>query len=178
MVNIRIALENTTPLDRTIQRLRSPDPIFKAWANHIEGLAVQAFKNEAAPYGADWQPLSPQYLAHKQGYARRVGAKKRKAKRRGEEFRDRRGSPKKGGALKLRWTGALYDSIYARVDGDVVIAGSNLAVGSYSLGAIHQFGAPARNIPARPFLPVDAEGEPLPQLVDELTQMAIDYLQG
>lgn len=82
----------------------------------------------------------------------------------------------------LRNTGRLLGSITARRQGDAVVVGTNLRVakGDAALGAVHQFGAdikpvhgkylvwagPAKglifakevHIPARPFMPLDANG--------------------
>lgn len=143
-------------------------PLYKAFANRVEGIIVESFQAETAPYGGSWPALSPEYQAYKTSYGNR-------RRRRGS--RNRRGRPKAGGGLKLRWTGSLYDSMYARVDGNGVIAGSNLKVGAYSLAGIHNFGAPRRSIPPRQFFPVDGgTGEPMPELVDELRELTIDYL--
>ncbi len=154
MTNLKIGVENlnSSQLAALEQRAQNPTPLLKAWANYLEGLTVEAFQQETAPFGAAWQPLRPATIERKL----------------------RRKSPPSKNRI-LRDRGTLYDTIAARIDGDAVIIGTNQRVGAYSLGAIHQFGAPRRNIPPRPFLPMDAEGEPLPQVRVELQQLAEDY---
>lgn len=154
-MEIELALEEVI---RDRLQPRNLQPMYKAWANKLEAETVKAFKAERTPYTNEpWAELSPQYKRYKE---------------RGKH----RFKPKRGGKKKLQWTGSLYDSIYASVGADGVTVGSNLRVGTYSLGAIHNFGAPRRSIPARPFLPMDAEGQPLPGLIEDLQEIALDVL--
>jgi phage virion morphogenesis protein len=134
-------------------RLVNVAPLFKAWANHLEGRTVQAFKSEAAPDGSAWAALKPATV-------------KRKAERKSPPSRNK----------ILRDTGRLYDTVAATILPDGVKIGTNQQVGSYSLGAIHQFGAPQRRIPARPFLPMDANEQVLPGDEAELRSLAADWL--
>lgn len=162
MVSFSIEAEAEINLGADLKNRLQPGnllPIYRAWANHIEAESVRAFKSESAPYGGgSWQALNADYEKRKKA------SKKPKAKA--------------GGRRKLQFAGSLYDSFYASASTEGVVAGSNLRVGSYSLGAIHQFGAPRRNIPARPILPIDSQGEPLQELTDELVEIAADYLQS
>ena len=141
-------LTNALSAALRLDRLRNPQPLYKAWANYLERLVVQAYKTETAPFGSGWPALKPATL-------------KRKKR-----------------STILRESGALYDSTVAQVLPDGVQVGSNLGVGQYSLLAIHQFGAPRRNIPARRVLPMDATGEALPQVAEELLLLTDDYLRG
>jgi len=129
-----------------LDRLRNPQPLYKAWANYLERLVVQAYKTETAPFGSGWPALQPATL---------------KRKRR---------------ATILRESGQMYDTTVAQVLPDGVRVGSNQAVGRYSLLAIHQFGAPRRGIPARRVLPMDTSGNVLPQVTEELIALTDDYL--
>ena len=47
-------------------------------------------------------------------------------------------------------------------DNASVTVGSDRRAGSYSLAAIHQYGAPRRKIPARPFFPIRPDGSLTP----------------
>lgn len=125
--------------------------LYKLWANKGEAVAVRAFRSETAPYGGAWEDLAPATL-------------------RNSRNRNRRG--------KLRDTGALFDSTVGQVTDDGATVGSNLAVGSYSLLAIHNFGAPRRSIPARPVLPMNDQGEPLPEFIDEIEEITLDWFFG
>jgi len=154
----------------TIAKIRKPQPLYKAWANYLEAEAVRAFKNQRAPgaAGKPWAELSDRYRRYKEGYSSR---KKRKGT-------NARGAPKAGGKLKLQWSGALFNSLYARATNNAAEVGTAQKVGRYDLGAIHNFGAPRANVPARPFLPVDADGNLYPGVRDELNQLLADYLNS
>jgi len=183
-----IEINNALSAVLRLDRLRNPQPLYKAWANYLERLVVQAYKTETAPFGAGWPALRPATL-------------KRKKR-----------------STILRESGALYDSTVAQVLPDGVQVGSNLGVNGYSLLAIHQFGASIKreassrnlnfkvnqrtgrsrfakaskanfqqrvnigaytiNIPARRVLPMDAAGEVLPQMAEELLLLTDDYLRG
>jgi len=134
-------------------RLDNAQPLYKSWANHLEKRTVQSFQRESSPTGIAWAQLSPKTLT-------------KRAKRK---------SPRTKGKI-LRDTGSLYDSVAARTLPDGAEVGTNRQVGAYSLGAIHQFGAPARNIPARPFLPMDPAGELLAEDVTEIRELTQRWL--
>jgi phage gpG-like protein len=142
------AIQNAIQGSKAIIRLQDPTPLYKAWGNYLEELAVDAYQSESAPFGSGWPALKPATLA-------------RKTK-----------------TTALRETNQLYDSTVAQVLPDGAQIGSNLAVGKYSLLAIHQYGAPRANIPARRVLPIDADGDLLPQVEDELFALTEDYLFG
>jgi len=179
-------IENALQGALRLERLRNPTPLYKAWAQYLEKLAVQAFKTETAPFGSAWDPLRPITRALDKGPPAR---------------------PRKG---ILRASGTLYDTVVGQVLPDGAQVGTNQKVGAYSLGAIHQFGAVvpitpksrgyfrhqfrstnndgwqklsnAKNdfvvIPARPFLPMDDQGNILPDAVEELTALTRDYILG
>ncbi|MBW4484900.1 MAG: phage virion morphogenesis protein [Tildeniella torsiva UHER 1998/13D] len=136
------ALAATLRLDR----LTNPQPLYKAWAQYLEGLAVTAYRTETAPFGAGWPALKPATVARKKGPG------------------------------ILRESRNLFDSTVGQVLPDGAQVGSNQKVGEYSLLAIHQFGAPRRNIPARRVLPMDDQGEVLPEAVEELVDLAQRYI--
>jgi len=132
------------------------DPaLFKTWGNYLERRTVQAFKQETSPAGQPWTPLRPKTI-------------ERKLKRK---------TPKSRNKI-LRDTGALYDSINTKILPDGIEFGTNIKVGKYSLGAIHQYGAPRRNIPPRPFLPLDATGRLLPQDEAEIKRITEKFIHA
>jgi len=153
MANLQIdislpAIQNAIQGSKAIVRLQNPTPLYKAWANYLEELAVRAYQSESAPFGSGWPALKPA-----------TQARKRKT-------------------TALRESNALYDSTVAQVLPDGAQIGSNQTVGNYSLLAIHQYGAPRRNIPARRVLPLNDDGDLLPQASDELFRLTEDYLLG
>uniref|UniRef100_UPI003F7257EF phage virion morphogenesis protein n=1 Tax=Gloeomargarita lithophora TaxID=1188228 RepID=UPI003F7257EF len=132
MANVRL-----DGLESLAQRLKKP-ALFKAWGQHLERRMVTAFRTETSPAGQKWPDLQ---------------AKTRLSKR-------NRKRPKSRYPNKiLRDTGDLYASISSQLLADGVVTGTARRVGSYSLGAIHQYGAPRRGIPPRPFLPINERGE-------------------
>lgn len=155
MANLEIKITaEMAPLARIVSRLQNSQALYKAWANHLEGLTVNAFKSETAPYGSSWAPLKEETVKRKQA----------------------RKSPRSKNRI-LRDTATLYNTLAARATPTGAVVGTNQTVGSYSLGAIHQFGAPRRNIPARPFLPMDDQGNALPQLVTDLQEITEDFFR-
>lgn len=69
--------------------------------------------------------------------------------------------------------GWLWESLRVMDAGNrSVTIGSDRRVGKYSLAAIHQLGAPRAHIPARPFFPFNADGQPTP-MARERIEMAI-----
>lgn len=142
------AIQNALQGSKALVKLQNPTPLYKAWGNYLEELAVDAYQSQSAPFGSGWPALKAATL-------------RRKKK-----------------TTILRETNALYDSTVAQVLPDGVQVGSNLAVGQYSLLAIHQYGAPRRNIPARRVLPLSPDGALLPQVEEELLALTEDYLLG
>ena len=70
MADLTIDLTNTQVQNALaailrLDRLRNPTPLYKAWAQYLEGLAVTAYKTETAPFGAGWPALAPATLARK-----------------------------------------------------------------------------------------------------------------
>ncbi|MEX0271209.1 phage virion morphogenesis protein [Leptolyngbyaceae cyanobacterium UHCC 1019] len=148
MSNLQIKISSDlAPLEQVLSKLENSQVLYKSWANHLEGVTVKAFKSQSAPYGGKWAPLKPATVKQK---------KKRKNQ-------------------ILRETGTLYSTIAAQATPTGAVVGTNQQVGAYSLGAIHCFGAPKRNIPARPFLPIDAQGNALPQVIVELQEITEEF---
>lgn len=157
-------------------RLDNLRPLYASWGAHVERIAVLSFKRQQDPTGQPWKELNPRYRQYKENYAKNASARRRRAKKLGQTTNDRRGNPVSGGRLKLRWSGALYSSIYSRPTDSGVEVGTSIRVGQWSLGGIHQFGRKDGSISARPFLPIESNGALLPAVERDLTQMAIDYL--
>lgn len=168
--------------DTVLNKLQNPEGLYRIWAVRIDSLVVGAFRSESVPYsGESWPELAPitQQL-----------------------------TPKRRG--KLRVTGALYDSFSVAASGDGITAAFNQRVGSYNLGAIHQFGATvpitaksrafffyrfkeSKNaawvglaqkrtdtavIPARRMLPLQPNGEPMPEMVEDFKALTLKWLLG
>ncbi|MEM8603249.1 MAG: phage virion morphogenesis protein [Cyanobacteria bacterium P01_H01_bin.121] len=134
---------------------RDFSPLYKAWGDYLFGVAADSFRQQRSPSGQPWQQLKEATYRRK---------------------RQRRSPRSKYPNSILRDTGVLRDTLAAQPLPDGVEVGTNRPVGRYSLGAIHQFGAPRRNIPSRPFLPLGAQGEVLPEAVQALEQQLIEFI--
>lgn len=128
---------------------------FKAAAEYLELSVRDNFDAESSPDGVPWPSLSPRYAARKAANPRAQ-------------------------AKTLAYSGALRDTIVALSGSDFVRLTSALSTpgGGYSLAAIHQFGAPRRKIPARPFLGVNgASGAEFADTdVQEVQRILLAYL--
>ena len=143
-------IKNAIQGSKAIVRSQNPAPLHKAWRNYLVELKTRAYKTETAPFGSGWPALKPETI--------------------------KRTPNRRGGILRV--TNQLYISTVAQILPDGVQIGSNLAVGQYSLLAIHQYGAPRRNIPARRVLPIDDSGDLLPPAETEIFALAEDYILG
>lgn len=148
-------------------------------------IKVSAQAQAVAAKFKELSSTSPQMLRALEAFARVLRTRVQLAFRQGKSpsgkawpaLKFRQGQP-------LRDTGRLYGSIVARRDGDGVVVGTNLKLpnNGNSLGAVHQFGMTIKpktkpflvfpvagkkgfvfarqvTIPARPFMPLDSQGE-------------------
>jgi len=141
--------ERLTQLDRRIQQRQGV--LFKSWANHLEARTIEAFRTETAPDGKKWQKLKPET----------------------ERQKKRKRSPRSRNKI-LQDTGQLYDSVAAQVLSDGAQLVANRKVDGREIGALHQFGI--GNLPARPFFPLDQQGQLLEGDKRELIELAIDWV--
>ncbi|MDL0089278.1 phage virion morphogenesis protein [Campylobacter gastrosuis] len=111
-------------------------PLKKSLFDDIGNMAVNeikdAFIDERSPFGEKWQELS---------------AKTKERKK------------KKGKSSKiLRDSGALFSKWEVRSATNSVTISNNTQNNGFAYGLSHQYGSKKQNIPARPFLPVDKNG--------------------
>lgn len=130
---------------------RPTRPLMRSIADYLYGRSRTAFARQTAPDGTPWAALSPKYAERK--------PKDKRTKRTGI----------------LQQSGQLVDSLSVEATDTTAIIRTNRPVGNYSLGAIHQFGAPRRNIPARPFMPMTEQGDLLPEDIEEINALIADY---
>ena len=133
-MNISIKTDTLTPdLKKKLAKVENPAPCMRAIGTLVESMARDAFTNESIRPTA-WDALTARTLEKK--------------KKRGY------------GSKELIASGVLARSplvLEATEKGARV--GSDRRAGAWSLAAIHQLGAPKRNIPPRPFFPFFASGE-------------------
>lgn len=102
---------------------KNPRREFELIGRRMLKMQRQHFKDEAGPDGTTWPELNKATIE-----ARRKG-------------------PGKGEPKPLRDTGRLFNSLTSQATDIGAIVGTNV-----KYAPTHQFGAPDRNIPARPFL--------------------------
>lgn len=149
-------------LDRLARAARDLRPAMRDIGGLLEKETDDNFRAQGRPH---WKPLSQATILN------RLMGKDREGRSKGissvlRKDGDLRASAKRkleGRLAILQDTGALRSSIRAHSDRDSVTIGSVL-----EYAAIHQFGGMAGRgkkvrIPARPFIPVDADGKLAPE---------------
>ncbi len=125
-----------------------------------------AFAQESSPFGQKWKPLSSNTVMSYFGGEKKAFTKNRKRQRKG--FLRKYGMH--GSKKILRQSGNLAD--YWRVSANsssvTIYNNKTLTKKGFAYGLMHQFGskAPAGakgHIPARPFLPIDNNGNLAPK---------------
>jgi phage virion morphogenesis protein len=133
-------------LQKLSDRMSDLTPVMQNIGEYMRGETDANFALERSPDGSPFKFLNPRYARQKE--------------------------KRKGIRSILQFTGDLRSSIAYQVepDGGGVAIGTNIKTpgGALSLGAIHQFGAPKRNIPARPFLGVsEANAVEITAIIEE-----------
>ncbi len=134
-------------LTQLSSKIKNLKPALNQIGYHLLEVTEDAFQSETSPFSKAWKDLAPATFKAKQ---------------------------KSGHIKKLQNTGTLASSLNFYASSDHLILGTNL-----EYAPIHQFGGKAgRNhsakIPARPFLPIDIDGN----LPSQTEQEIISYLQS
>ena len=134
-------------LERLSKALENKTPLLRRIANTMQNTIEESFDKQASPFGEKWKPNAPKTLQ------------------------------KKRGNKILIQSGLLSQSFTQKVTGTSAQVGTNK-----EYAAIHQFGGKAgRNrkviIPARPFMPIKANGEIPKDFGERLEQEVVDYLK-
>lgn len=138
----------TPSLKAKLRQVQNPRPALEAMGLAVVSLAKRSFSAPALR-AAPWPALKPATITAK----------------------------KKAGRSEkpLQRTGTLAKSPrIIEVTARNVTVGSDREAGSHSLAAIHQLGAPAAKIPARPIFPFDQNGRP----TDRARRNVISAAQG
>lgn len=148
MAEIIISIEELQgKLERLSKALENKTPLLRRIANTLQNVTEESFDKQASPFGEKWKPNAPKTLQ------------------------------KKRGNKILIQSGLLSQSFTQKVTGTSAQVGTNK-----EYAAIHQFGGKAgRNrkviIPARPFMPIKANGEIPKDFGERLEQEVVDYLK-
>ena len=148
MAEIIISIEELQgKLERLSKALENKTPLLRRVANTLQNVTEESFDKQASPFGEKWKPNAPKTLQ------------------------------KKRGNKILIQSGLLSQSFTQKVTGTSAQVGTNK-----EYAAIHQFGGKAgRNrkviIPARPFMPIKANGDIPKDFGERLEQEVVDYLK-
>ena len=150
MAGVRIQIDDREVLDALRGLARAGGDVSTALAVIGEKLlrtTKDRYDTERDPDGNPWTPLADETIRRKM----RQGVRRDKAGRRSLIGRD--GSTKAGAIRALAGTKILVESGHLRDELRYQVTPDSLELGtSFIYGATHQFGDPARHIPARPFL--------------------------
>ena len=148
MAEITLSIEELQgKLERLSKALENKTPLLRRIANTLQNVTEESFDKQASPFGEKWKPNAPKTLQ------------------------------KKRGNKILIQSGLLSQSFTQKVTGTSAQVGTNK-----EYAAIHQFGGKAgRNrkviIPARPFMPINKNGEIPKDLGERLENEVVDYLK-
>jgi len=190
MANLSIQTSTTEILaalrSTALGKLENPQQLttlYKLWANAGERVAVQAFRTETAPYGSPWQELSPITKKLDAG-----GKRRGKLRKSGALFDSLAGQVLSDGAQigTNQVVGAYSLGAIHQFGAIVPITPKSRAFFRFRFSAtknegwsdLANLGNDFVEIPARPFLPMDEQGEPLPQFIAEIEEITIDWLFG
>jgi phage virion morphogenesis protein len=132
--------------------------------NMVKNSIEDSFENQASPFGVPWQPLKIKTIHS--SYSSKTHTKKGVQTKAFQKYANNRQ------ILILSTT--LYKTWQVDGDANQVTVSGNATSKGYAYGIVHQFGSTKKNIPARPFLPVDASGNLEPRLLKTIN----DYLDN
>lgn len=148
MTEITISIEKLQGKPEKLSKaLENKTPLLRRITNTMQNTIEESFDKQASPFGEKWKPNAPKTLQ------------------------------KKRGNKILIESGLLSQSFTQKVTGSSAQVGTNK-----EYAAIHQFGGKAgRNkrvtIPARPFMPINQNGEIPKDLGERLENEVVDYLK-
>ena len=149
MAEIIISIEELQgKLERLSKALENKTPLLRRIANTMQNVTEESFDKQASPFGEKWKDNAPSTKKNKQGNK------------------------------ILIQSGLLSQSFTQKVTGNSAQVGTNKAY-----AAIHQFGGKAGrgkkvSIPARPFMPINKNGEIPKGLGERLEGEVVDYLKN
>lgn len=134
-------------LEKLSKALENKTPLLRRIANTMQNTIEESFDKQASPFGEKWKPNVPKTL-HK----------------------------KRGNKILIQ-SGLLSQSFTQKVTGSSAQVGTNK-----EYAAIHQFGGKAGrgkkvSIPARPFMPINKNGEIPKDLGLELEGLVREWLE-
>ncbi|MDL0088150.1 phage virion morphogenesis protein [Campylobacter gastrosuis] len=145
-----VIIKELTSLEARLKNIESntlKKSLFDDIGNMTSNTIKDAFVDESSPFGDKWQELSNKTKEYKK---------------------------KKGKSSKiLRDSGNLYSKWEVRSTANSVTVSNNSQNNDFAYGLSHQYGSNKRNIPARPFLPVDKSGNLEKKLKSNIKKLII-----
>lgn len=133
-------------LESIKERLKDKDAMLEIVGNPIYNLTRESFESESSYDGVPWKRLADSTLKYKK-------------------------------ETKILYdSGDLQRSLAMDMANDEVWVGVNALSSGFQYGLSHQFGSEKRNIDARPFLPMDENGDIPSDVIDNILEMLSDYL--
>ncbi|MBE2985537.1 phage morphogenesis protein [Campylobacter sp. RM12920] len=163
-----IKIEGLALIETKLKRLKELNGLdksaFDTIGNMIKNKIELSFEREASPFGERWKPISANTALKYAG-----GRKKAYYKNGRKQTKAFLGKYGAGGSKKiLRLSGDLADNWHIKAAKNSVTVSNNSSNNGFAYGLTHQFGSSKLNIPARPFLPVDSNGELEPKLKENI----------
>jgi phage gpG-like protein len=151
-----IRVNGTGDLERDLEelqrKLENPEPLMRSIESIAHTETMRNFENERDSFGNNWRP------------SRRA-------------IKDGGRTLHSGNSRRRRQVGHrvdhLQDAIYTGRSGRSAKVGTNMVY-----GRTHQLGDSSRNIPKRPFLPIDENGNLPEHLSEEISSVVSEYLFG
>ena len=135
-------------LDQLQEQITDLRPVLNELGNHLLNVTKESFENQTAPDGQTWAPLNLKTIKEKKG---------------------------EGKAL---WK---YGHMQRSLNLDISNIAATLGLNAYSKGypypIVHQFGTDDGKILARPFLPIDKNGNLYPNIERELIELLGDFVK-
>ncbi|WP_169976083.1 phage virion morphogenesis protein [Campylobacter sp. RM16191] len=174
-----IDIKGIDEIQKKLQTLQKSldDQQMKTKLNTVGGMIrnsiEESFENEASPFDQKWKPISSATAISYAGGRKKVYAKNGKQRK---GFLSKFGA---GGSKRiLVLSGSLAQRWVVRSDSSSVTVSNNSSNQGFAYGLTHQFGTNKAgrsknvHIPARPFLPIDSNGN----LESRLYKNISDYL--
>lgn len=157
-MNVTIEITGADELNKLfskiIKRVKDMQPVMDSAGEYLRNTIEESFASGRSADGEVWSPLADSTLnqKHKDGSMQSMG--------------------------KLLYAeGTLFESIdYEATSHDLTVGVNAYSDGDYPYPVVHQFGSKDGKTPARPFMPINSDGELYDNVKEELIDLLKDFL--